>query len=85
MNEAEFDIWLGAQAASCPGRGAAFFTLRRRAGTVANAALRYGPGLAAHHAAKSGALRSIRGTRHADKKKARLSGPSKSIQPNATD
>jgi uncharacterized protein YdiU (UPF0061 family) len=33
----------------------------RRAGTVTDAWLRYDPGLAAHHAAKSGALRSIRG------------------------
>jgi hypothetical protein len=36
--------------------------LLRRTGTVTNAALRYDPGLAAHHAANSGALRSIRGT-----------------------
>jgi hypothetical protein len=36
--------------------------LLRRAGTVTNTAFRYDPGLAAHHAAKSGALRSIRGT-----------------------
>ncbi len=36
----------------------------RRAGTVTNTAPLYDPGLAAHHAAKSGALRSIRGTQH---------------------
>src|SRR5882724_12543746 len=35
----------------------------RRTGTVTNTALRYGPGSAAHHAAKDGALRSIRGTK----------------------
>src|SRR3954452_4396442 len=34
----------------------------RRTGTVPNAGARYGPGLAAHHAVKNGALRSIRGT-----------------------
>jgi hypothetical protein len=44
---------------SCPGRGAAFFTLLRRAGTVTNAGPRYGPGSAAHRYA----LRSVRGTR----------------------
>jgi hypothetical protein len=47
---------------ACPGRGAAFFTLLRRAGTVPNARVRYGPGLAAHHA-EDGVLRSIRGTK----------------------
>jgi hypothetical protein len=46
---------------SCPGRGAAFFTLLRRAGTYLNAC-KVDPGSAAHHAAKGGALRSIRGT-----------------------
>ena len=34
----------------------------RRAGTVPNAALRYGPGSAAHRSAKSYALRCVRGT-----------------------
>jgi hypothetical protein len=48
---------------ACPGRDAAFFTLLRRTGTVTNTAFRYGPGLAAHHAAKGGAPRSIRGTK----------------------
>jgi len=48
---------------SCPGRGAAFFTLLRRAGTHFACPGHIGPGSAAHHAAKSGALRSIRGTR----------------------
>ena len=48
--------------APCPGRGAAFFTLLRRAGTHSNNKQRMDPGSAAHHAAKSGALRSIRGT-----------------------
>src|SRR3954464_13736543 len=37
----------------CPGRGAAFFTLLRRTGTVTNAALCYGPGSAAHQAARA--------------------------------
>src|SRR5260370_5500518 len=50
---------------SCPGRDAAFFTLLRRAGTVPNAGVRYGPGSAAHHAAKGGALRCVRGTHEA--------------------
>jgi hypothetical protein len=36
--------------------------LLRRTGTVPNTAFRYGPGSAAHHAAKSGALRCVRGT-----------------------
>jgi hypothetical protein len=44
---------------TCPGRGAAFFTMHRRAGT--HISLGMDPGSAAHHAAKSGALRSIRG------------------------
>src|ERR1700745_2400588 len=34
----------------------------RRAGTVSNAGVRYGPGSAAHHAVKNGALRCVRGT-----------------------
>src|SRR3954467_14753484 len=38
---------------ACPGRGAAFFTLLRRAGTVPNTALRYGPGSAAHRFARA--------------------------------
>src|SRR4051794_6167499 len=42
----------------CPGRGAAFLTLLRRAGTVPNTGVRYGPGSAAHRFA----LRSVRGT-----------------------
>src|ERR1044072_284904 len=37
----------------CPGRAAAFFTLLRRAGTVANAGVRYGPGSAAHRFARA--------------------------------
>jgi hypothetical protein len=36
--------------------------LLRRTGTVTDAALCYGPGSAAHHAAKGGALRCVRGT-----------------------
>jgi hypothetical protein len=47
--------------ALCPGPGAAFFTLHRRAGIYTAKIM--GPGSAAQHAAKSGALRSIRGTR----------------------
>jgi hypothetical protein len=47
---------------TCPGRGAAFFTLLRRAGTVPNAGALYGPGSAAHRFAKSYALRCVRGT-----------------------
>src|SRR3954470_12588369 len=46
----------------CPGRGAAFFMPLRRAGTVPHTALCYGPGSAAHHAVKNGALRCVRGT-----------------------
>src|SRR5947209_7793663 len=46
-----------ANAASCPGRGAAFFTVHRRAGTVTNAGAWYGPGSAAHHVVKNDALR----------------------------
>jgi hypothetical protein len=38
---------------SCPGRGAAFFTLLRRTGTVMDTVFRYGPGSAAHHAARA--------------------------------
>jgi hypothetical protein len=38
----------------------------RRAGTAKNTALRYGPGSAAHHAAKSGALRCVRSTCRSD-------------------
>jgi hypothetical protein len=49
-------------ALSCPGRGAAFFMPLRRTGTVPNTGVRDGPGSAAHHAAKSGALRCVRGT-----------------------
>src|SRR3979490_2699449 len=48
---------------ACPGRGAAFFMPLRRAGTVPNAGVRYGPGSAAHYAAKSVALRCVRATR----------------------
>ena len=47
---------------SCPGRGAAFFMPLRRAGTVTSTSVRYGPGSAAHHAVKNGALRCVRGT-----------------------
>src|SRR5882724_7240141 len=57
----------------CPGRGAAFFMPLRRAGTVPNTGVRYGPGSAAHyHSAsktrvnalmvKNGALHCVRGT-----------------------
>src|SRR6195952_3781664 len=35
----------------------------RRAGTVPHAGVRYGPGSAAHHAVKNGALRCVRGTK----------------------
>ena len=35
---------------------------RRRAGTVPTTGVRYGPGSAAHHAVKNGALRCVRGT-----------------------
>jgi hypothetical protein len=38
---------------SCPGRGAAFFTMHRRAGTQGDAASIMGPGSAAHHAARA--------------------------------
>ena len=38
---------------SCPGRGAAFFTPHRRAGTVPSAGVRYGPGSAAHRFARA--------------------------------
>src|SRR5436305_861201 len=47
---------------SCPGRGAAFLTVHRRAGTVTNAGAWYGPGSAAHHVVKNDALRCVRGT-----------------------
>src|ERR1041385_5038711 len=47
---------------SCPGRGAAFFMPLRRAGTITDTGARYGPGSAAHHAAKCYALRCVRGT-----------------------
>src|SRR5437764_1119801 len=47
----------------CPGRAAAFFTLLRRAGTIPNASVRYGPGSAKHHAAKSGLLHRARDTK----------------------
>jgi hypothetical protein len=48
---------------SCPGRGAAFFMPLRRAGTVPDTGVRYGPGSAAHRFAKSYALRCVRGTK----------------------
>jgi hypothetical protein len=38
--------------ASCPGRDAAFFMPLRRTGTVPSSGVWYGPGSAAHHAAK---------------------------------
>src|ERR1700704_3659108 len=38
---------------SCPGRGAAFFMPLRRAGTVPDAGVRYGPGSAAHRFARA--------------------------------
>src|SRR3954453_15069540 len=47
----------------CPGRAAAFFTLVRRAGTVPNAGVRYGPGSAAHHAAEEAARCAASGAR----------------------
>src|SRR5438270_7374729 len=50
---------------SCPGRGAAFFMPLRRAGTVPSAGVRDGPGSAAHHAVKDGALRCVWGTKPA--------------------
>jgi hypothetical protein len=46
----------------CPGRGAAFLMPLRRAGTVPNTGVRYGPGSAAHRFAKSYALHCVRGT-----------------------
>jgi hypothetical protein len=46
----------------CPGRDAGLFALLRRTATVPTTGVRYGPGSAAHHAAKSGALRCVRGT-----------------------
>jgi hypothetical protein len=52
---------------SCPGRGAAPFALLRRAGTHHGASGTMDPGSAAHHAAKSGAMRGIRGTSGARK------------------
>jgi hypothetical protein len=48
---------------SCPGRGAAFFMPLRRAGTVTNIALWYGPALCSAPLRKSYALRCVRGTR----------------------
>src|ERR1700754_5139570 len=45
-------VW-GIDSPSCPGRGAAFFMPLRRAGTVTNAVIWYGPGSAAHRSAKS--------------------------------
>ena len=53
----------GSSALACPGRGAAFFMPLRRAGTVQNTGVRYGPGSAAHHAVKDGVLRCVRDTR----------------------
>ena len=56
---------------SCPGRGAAFFMPLRRAGTLPTTGVRYGPGLAAHHAASaarcaaSGAREQLKGCIHA--------------------
>jgi len=57
------------QCAPCPGRGAAFFTMHRRAGTQDDAASTMDPGSAAHRHSASRtrvnalmALRSIRGT-----------------------
>ena len=47
---------------ACPGRGAAFFMPLRRTGTVPGTGAWYGPGSAAHHAVKNGALRCVRGT-----------------------
>jgi hypothetical protein len=37
--------------------------LLRRAGTVPNTGVRYGPGSAAHHAVKNGALHCVRGSK----------------------
>src|SRR3954470_11315788 len=45
-----------------PGRDAAFFMPLRRAGIVPDSGVPYGPGSAAHQAAKSGPLRCVRGT-----------------------
>src|SRR5205085_1866538 len=47
---------------SFPGRDAALFALLRRTGIAPNTGVRYGPGSAAHHAVKNGALRCVRGT-----------------------
>src|SRR4051794_18390770 len=42
-----------ARLGTCPGRGAAFFMPLRRAGTVPDAGVRYGPGSAAHRFARA--------------------------------
>src|ERR1700750_3285369 len=49
----------------CPGRDAARSScaaLLRRTGTLPDSGVRYGPGSAAHHAVKNGALRCVRDT-----------------------
>jgi len=53
--------WVGGSDPSCPGRGAAFFTMHRRAGT--QTATPDGPRISSAPRRKGGALRSIRGTR----------------------
>jgi hypothetical protein len=70
------------QRASCPGRGAAFFTLLRRAGTHGDAECTMGPGSAAHHAAKCGALRSIRGTHSSSSPQDATSRPRGAMRPS---
>src|SRR5258708_39780032 len=73
MDMSEIWVCFSRRRLPCPGRGAAFFMPLRRAGTVPNAGVRYGPGSAAHHhsasktrvtalMAKGGALRCVRGT-----------------------
>src|ERR1700722_8661188 len=48
---------------TCPGRGAASFTMRRRAGTHRQSA-EHGPRISSAPRRESGALRSIRGSKH---------------------
>jgi hypothetical protein len=44
---------MASEARTCPGRGAAFFTMHRRAGTHRHAAWSMDPGSATHHAARA--------------------------------
>jgi hypothetical protein len=57
------EYWSGAWGEPCPGRGAAFFTLLRRAGTVPSTGVRYDPGSAVHRFARGYALHCVRGTK----------------------